>query len=266
MYFVKRSFSGRYLSGFLLGLIVVLLHVVFAVGFLRMQIGEFQNSPEAFCPYYKWIMADTFWSLIFSLMIPFMAALGNSQMTYDDANSGFIMHVLQKKGKIGYVLGSLTSVYAVTFIETVLVLAADVMFVFLLLPNVLPDQVLNSGEGYSRLFTYHVEWMYSEPFKLILFYIVLSGCAAGLFGMLTAVCGLYFSNRFMVMFSGFIIGLIFFVLANQQIVNLPSFLLVLPVMSQMYLPSLGCLAAFYLVCVALLFVFQIVGVRKHASI
>ena len=160
MYFVKRSFSGRYLSGFLLGLIVVLLHVVFAVGFLRMQIGEFKNSPEAFCPYYKWIMADTFWSLIFSLMIPFMAALGNSQMTYDDANSGFIMHVLQKKGKIGYVLGSLTSVYAVTFIETVLVLAADVMFVFLLLPNVLPDQVLNSGEGYSRLFTYHVEWMY----------------------------------------------------------------------------------------------------------
>lgn len=63
-------------------------------------------------------------------MIPFMAALGNSQMTYDDANSGFIMHVLQKKGKIGYLLGSLTSVYAVTFIETVLVLAADVMFVF----------------------------------------------------------------------------------------------------------------------------------------
>ena len=254
MYFVKRSFSGRYLSGFLLVLIVVLLHVVFAVGFLRMQIGEFKNSPEAFCPYYKWIMADTFWSLIFSLMIPFMAALGNSQMTYDDANSGFIMHVLQKKGKIGYVLGSLTSVYAVTFIETVLVLAADVMFVFLLLPNVLPDQVLNSGEGYSRLFTYHVEWMYSKPFKLILFYIVLSGCAAGLFGMLTAVCGLYFSNRFTVM------------LANQQIVNLPSFLRVLPVMSQMYLPSLGCLAAFYLVCVALLFVFQIVGVRKHASI
>lgn len=99
MYFVKRSFSGRYLSGFLLGLIVVLLHVVFAVGFLRMQIGEFKNSPEAFCPYYKWIMADTFWSLIFSLMIPFMAALGNSQMTYDDANSGFIMHVLQKKAK-----------------------------------------------------------------------------------------------------------------------------------------------------------------------
>lgn len=65
VYFVKRSFSGRYLSGFLLGLIVVLLHVVFAVGFLRMQIGEFKNSPEAFCPYYKWIMADTFWSLIF---------------------------------------------------------------------------------------------------------------------------------------------------------------------------------------------------------
>lgn len=140
------------------------------------------------------------------------------------------------------------------------------MVVFLLLPNVLPDQVLNSGEGYSRLFTYHVEWMYSKPFKLILFYIILSGCAAGLFGMLTAVCGLYFSNRFTVMFSGFIIGLIFFVLANQKIVNLPSFLLVLPVMSQMYLPSLGCLAAFYLVCVALLFVFQIVGVRKHASI
>ena len=256
MYFVKRSFSGRYLSGFWLGMTVVLLHVVFAVGFLRMQIGEFKNSPEAFCPYYKWIMADTFWSLIFSLMIPFMAALGNSQMTYDDANSGFIMHVLQKKGKIGYVLGSLTSVYAVTFIETVLVLAADVMVVFLLLPNVLPDQVLNSGEGYSRLFTYHVEWMYSKPFKLILFYIILSGCAAGLFGMLTAVCGLYFSNRFTVMFSGFIIGLIFFVLANQQIVNLPSFLLVLPVMSQMYLPSLGCLAAFYLGCVALLFVFH----------
>lgn len=87
MYFVKRSFSGRYLSGFLLGLIVVLLHVVFAVGFLRMQIGEFKNSPEAFCPYYKWIMSDTFWSLIFSLMIPFMAALGNSQMTYDAALS-----------------------------------------------------------------------------------------------------------------------------------------------------------------------------------
>ncbi len=266
MYFARRSLSIRFLAGTALGFAVVFLHVLFAVVPLRMGISGFKANPGNFSPYYHWIMGDTFWSLVFSLLLPFMAALGNSQMTYEDADSGFLMHILQIRGRAGYAVFSLVSVCVSAFLSTVLVLLTDVLLTFSLLPDVRPDQVLNSSEGYSCLFTYHVEWMYSDPWKLVFFYIILAGCVTSLFAMMTAVCGLYFKNRFTVMFSGFLLGMVFFVLANQQIVSVPSFLLVLPVMSQMYLPSFGTLCAWYLGCFALLFCLQLLGVKRHADI
>lgn len=164
-----------------------------------------QKRSQAFCPYYKWIMADTFWSLIFFVDD---SVHGSARKQSDDVwwRKQRLYHACAaEKGKIGYVLGSLTSVYAVTFIETVLVLAADVMFIFCCC-RTFAGSSAEFGEGYGRLFTYHVEWMYSKPFKLILFYIVLSIVRQDCSECWRPFAGLYFSNRFTVMFSGFIMG------------------------------------------------------------
>ncbi|AUJ32912.1 MAG: hypothetical protein ABF483_02330 [Liquorilactobacillus nagelii] len=263
-YYFKRVNDFRYYYGFLLGLLIIFLHIVFSVIPTREYLNI--NTVFLFTPYTKWITFDTngTYSILFVLALPLFCSLGLNQLVYDDLKSGFWHYKLPHSSIVRYALETSFLSFLNGFVVCTALLSIDLGITFLLLPNIIPNFILNSNTAVLPDFTYFSKLYYTHPLYLFVFYIILSGFIAGLFSLFSGMLSFYIHKKFAVISTGFVVGFVISVLATVFFNQIYSPLLLIIGFSPVYNPPITLVVLMYFVILAIVEMIFVLGVRKNA--
>lgn len=192
---------------------ISLLHTVFRLHYVH------NLNDIIFTPYTSWLGIDVFslFNLLFYFSLPLFASLGLPTAIKADLDSGFIqhirMHIPLKKYMLGSVIASFLSGFMIVFIALLL----SVFAAFALLPNIMPDDLINRNISILGDTTLFVSMYYTHPFVHMLFYVFFGSLFGGIFSVLSLVASLNIKNKIMGILTPFVLQIILFI-ANSVFV------------------------------------------------
>ncbi|WKB49919.1 hypothetical protein QYH60_13275 (plasmid) [Lactococcus lactis subsp. lactis] len=173
-------------------------------------------------PYTTWIGIDpfNFSPSLFFLLIPIIASVPTATLLRQDINNRFIVQLKLRKS-LKQVIWS----YAiVAFISGFIVIAVPLLInfgsYFFILPNVKPDDMINSNLTIMNKNTLLVSLYYTHPFFHALLAIIFASFWGGIFSLFTFASSLFIKNKFVALCSGLILQII--LLLVNSMLKLPK--------------------------------------------
>lgn len=207
----QRLRQSYYLTGLAIGVALVLLHVLLVMvpdtAFLNgVRVDHISLS--------EWIgfNGSQQFALAFFLILPLTASLGVGLILLEDLTSGFSLRVLGNT-RIHYLPRLLTLTFLDGFMTGALPLAIDAFFAVLYFPNLAADLVLNRSLINPKV-TFFSALAFHRPLQLMIVYILIVGCGAGLFALMGCLFGAVFQNVYLALAGPLIVTLILTVAAE----------------------------------------------------
>lgn len=173
-------------------------------------------------PYTKWISIDpfSFTSVSLFILIPLIASIPAATLLRQDINNHFFKQLTIRKA-----LPTILKQYALTAFLTgaltiAIILLANFLSLFLILPNVKPDDIINNNLLITSRNTLLVALYYQHPFVHALLSIVVTSLWGGLFALFTFAASLLIKNNFVALCSSLFLQIILFIL--NSFIRLPN--------------------------------------------
>ena len=186
--------------------LLLAMSVAFAISALQM-IQVLGPIPPMDSPYTRWLSIDpfNFSPIIFFILLPLIASIPAASLLKEDADSGLLAKVklcfpVQKVIRSYVGLAFLTG-----FILVALVLALNLLFYFMMLPNIRPDNLLNSNILLTNQNTLFVSLYYANPLLHALISILFASFWGGLFAVFVMVTSLWIKHVFVALSTGLIV-------------------------------------------------------------
>ncbi|VDG19046.1 hypothetical protein [Lactobacillus paraplantarum] [Lactiplantibacillus mudanjiangensis] len=189
---------------FFIALILPIVQVIQSLNRRLLVSNTFFDSP-----YTKWIGIDSFHfsSTAFYLILPLLAALPVSTLIRKDLESGFLAQ-LQLRLSVKSVFKSYLFVTALLGAAIIVIpLLVNFLLYFLLIPNIHPDNLLNSNILVINRNTLLVGLFFQHPFMHVLLSIIFAGFWGAMFAIFCLGWSLLINNRFVAMTAGFVLQL-----------------------------------------------------------
>ena len=193
------------------------MSVAFAISALQMS-QVLSPIPPMDSPYTRWLSIDpfNFSPIIFFILLPLIASIPAASLLKEDADSGLLAKVklcfpVQKVIRSYVGLAFLTG-----FILVALVLSLNLLFYFMMLPNIRPDNLLNSNILLTNQNTLFVSLYYANPLISILF----ASFWGGLFAVFVMVTSLWIKHVFVALSTGLIVQIA--ILMLNSLIMLPD--------------------------------------------
>lgn len=201
-FFINRISKRNFGLSLTLGIAIALFQIYQSIKPSVVNSNIFMDSP-----YTSWIGVDpfNFSAVMFYILLPIIAALPAGAILREDLNNNFF-----NQEKIRKPVSKLISGYALTaFLSGMLVIAIPLIINFIIyfaiLPNVVPDNLLNINMGIINKNTFLVVLYYSHPFVHAILNILWCALWGGIFALISATFSLYVKNYFVTLFSGMLI-------------------------------------------------------------
>ncbi|MGX7417400.1 hypothetical protein ACWOFR_01210 [Carnobacterium gallinarum] len=265
-YWFIRLSNVKYLSGVFVGLLLISIHI-----FLDMvpRTHYLDGINLLHIPSTAWIGNDFSggYSMLFYFLLPLFSALGANLIVFEDKQDGYFLRFLQKRSITKYSLSTFSISFFSGFLISFIPLGLNLLIALALFPNIAPDALLNSNLGVSTSSTYFSQLFFSNPYLLIFFYMVMTGCLSALCSCVSATISLYTKNIYTAISSGFLIVLVMTILSYvlPTIVYSPVFILI-ELSPVQQLPHLSIVMAIYFIILCLSFYYFIKGVKKNGVI
>lgn len=165
-------------------------------------------------PYSKWFSIDpfNFSPVIFFLILPMLASMPVSMILHEDMKSG-ILNQLRSKYKLKSILSGYAVVsFIVGFCAVFIPLALNFITYLLLLPNIRPDNLVNSNMLIVGRNTLFVSIFYQHPLIHVISSIVWSSFWGGLFTIFAVGVSIWAKNKYLALFSGLILQMFLLIL------------------------------------------------------
>ncbi|MHC5280780.1 hypothetical protein ACYRFT_10995 [Listeria kieliensis] len=208
--FILRRINRRYIFALLLLILLIPLLQIYPSIHLATENKFFES------PYTKWMSIDPFntMSAVFFILLPLIAALPAGILLRKDIDSGFVYQSLIK-ANIRQVLGSYLSIsFGLGFIVILIPLAVNLGLYFLLFPNIIPDNLLNSNLLIIHQNTLFVSLYYSHPLLHAILSIMWSAFWGGLFSLFVTASSLWIKNSFIALMSGLILQIALLIISS----------------------------------------------------
>lgn len=173
-------------------------------------------------PYTTWIGIDpfNFSPILFFLLIPIIASVPTATLLRQDINNRFIVQLKLRKSLKQVIWGYATIAFIAGFIVIAIPLLINFGSYFFILPNVKPDDMINSNLAIMNKNTLLVSLYYTHPFVHALLAIVFTSFWGGLFSLFTFTSSLFIKNKFVALCSGLMLQII--LLLVNSLVKLPK--------------------------------------------
>ena len=139
----------------------------------------------------------------FFLLLPIIiAAMPFGTSYYTDVKTGFIKNILVRCKKRHYIIGKIIATFLSGAVAVILPLIFSFLFSIATLPSITPI-----SETFSYPINYRSMWgemYYSEPFKYVIFYIIIIFMFSGLIATFSLVFSFFIKNKLAVLVSPFI--------------------------------------------------------------
>ncbi len=205
---LSRAFhSKEWLTSFLLGMVIVLLHffitVPQAAGELSFGAAH-QMIPHSV--FSKWIGLDgsMFASALYFISVPILAVLPFGGSYYQDRKSGYNRQMMLRVGRGRYLAGKYIASFLAAGSAVVLPLLIGLIMTASVLPSIKP--VLTAGYfplGMGRLFL--VRLFHSDPYLYVLIYLLIIFAFSGAFAGIALAVAPFAQNSFMVWIAPFLL-------------------------------------------------------------
>lgn len=265
-FWFKRVNSVRYMLGFLISLVLILIHIFFDV---LPVITKLDGKTLNYLPATMWIgttITGNF-TYLFYILMPLFSVIGLNIICYEDRQADFIRRFTQHRGIKKYC----TTNFILSFMSGCLIvgipLLVDYLTVLCLFPNIVPDNLINIDLGITHRSMYF-SWLYfSHPSILIIIYIIGTSCLGGLYSCIAATFSLYLKTLYAGLAATFL-GVIGISLISTTFHGAFPMLLTLPkaIASNPILPSLVFLIIFWIVSLLGCFILFIRGVKRNVTI
>lgn len=201
-YFLKRINLNTVCLALLVGIIISLLQIFETVSLKLLMDNQFYDSP-----YTKWLSIDpfNFSPVIFFILLPLIGSIPGGNLLKEDIDSGFIRHLRIHYKPLKILKGYVTTAFILGFLVIFSILITNYLLYFLMLPNIIPNMMLNNNLLINNQNTMLVSIYYSHPFCHGLLSIVFCSCFAGLFAAFVSVNGLIINNKFTVLISSLLL-------------------------------------------------------------
>lgn len=264
-FYLLRLKNYRYFIGLAIGISIVILHAVLTLQPLMHLI---DGDQFWFTPYTEWISFNVNgWTILFYLSIPLLSSLSAAQLMIDDLQSGFLWQIINRMNYIKYI-GTIQIISFLSGAITILIpLALDYFIFWCFTPNLKANFVLNANHPLLGQTTFFANYYYTQPFKLVIFYLLFSAVLGGLYALFSSTLASCINNRFVSLATGFVLTMILNVLsAAFPHISLPSPVLIAIGSSPVYLPGIVPTIFVIATVLLLLIVIHTVGVNKRIHV
>lgn len=195
---------------FFLGITIVTAHLLLYV----FKVTKYQDL--IFTPYTSWLSVKSthITSLIFYFALPIVAVIGAAGVFGTDKKIGLLeklsLYYSRKKIYVAYLIAVFLIGFSIAFIPMVM----DIIGSFSLLPNLMPDELINRNSGMVADTTIFIQLFFTHPFIHMLFYLLFASIWSGLFAVTAFVISLYTHNQILPLLIPFSLQIILFLISN----------------------------------------------------
>lgn len=162
----------------------------------------------------KWIGGEShnLQPTLYYILFPILAALPYADTFYTDIQSGYVKQIFTRSKKTNYYFAKYLVNFIVSGTVVVIPLLINLLGSAVILPSIIP-QVSSGfyGIGPESLWS---ELFYTNPYLYIYFYLFIDFIFAGLLSSIALMLASYLSNKFLVIFSPFIIYILVYTFTN----------------------------------------------------
>lgn len=262
-FWLQRLKSHRYLSGTVIGCVIVIVHLVTVALIALPQLNGYENF---FTPYTQWLSFQTTGiSITYFLGMPILVSLSGAQIVNEDLNSGFFWQAI-RVGKPWYYSFFTQLIAIISGAMTVMIpLILDWLILWFLLPSIQPNVFLNYGNSILPNLSFFYDMFYTHPFGLVVIYTLIAGIVGGGFALLTSTLAVYINNKFTTLSLGFIISMLLSIVSaifgSNKYIQSPVFLAM--EFSQKQVPPVIFAVVVTLIIFIILSVAHYLGVKKR---
>lgn len=195
---------------FFLGIAIALTHLLVYV----LKVAQYQDF--VFTPYTSWLsMKSThITSLIFYFTLPILAVIGAAGVFGTDKKIGLLdklsLWYSRKQIYVAYFIAIFLIGFSIAFIP----MAIDIIGSFSMLPNLIPDELINRNSGMNADTTIFIRLFFTHPFIHMLFYVLFASFWSGLFAVTAFVVSMYARNQILPLLVPFSLQIILFLISN----------------------------------------------------
>lgn len=201
----------------------VVLAVVIALSICALQMIQLLKPiPAGNSPYTRWLSIDpfSFLPIIFFILLPLIASIPAGTLLKNDVDSGLFAKV-KLQSPLQKVMWSYIGIAFLTgFAIIALALLLNLAFYFTVLPNIKPDNLLNSNILLINQNTMLVSLYYAHPLLHAAISILFTSTWAGLFSVFVTVTAIWIKNAFVAMSLGLVVQIV--VLMLNSFIKLPN--------------------------------------------
>ncbi|MDE3283630.1 hypothetical protein LACPH_002521 [Lacticaseibacillus parahuelsenbergensis] len=201
----------------------VVLAGVIAVSICALQMIQLLKPiPAGNSPYTRWLSIDpfSFLPVIFFILLPLIASIPAGTLLKNDVDSGLFAKV-KLQSSLQKVMWSYIGIAFLTgFAIITLALLLNFAFYFTVLPNIKPDNLLNSNILLINQSTLLVSLYYAHPLLHAAISILFASTWAGLFSVFVTVTAIWIKNAFVAMSLGLVAQIV--VLMLNSFIKLPN--------------------------------------------
>jgi len=205
---LKRAFCNRlFLISLLIGCVIATAQFVFVVcdciQYVKIVPGHYMlsvfNQSICFMP--------SFWTNLFFMIFPILAALPFADSFFTDRKSGYIKNIFTRTNKNHYYISKYIAVFLSGGLVVIIPLILNLYLTALVIPSVIPD-VASQGFSLSGCGAIGASVFYTHPYIYFFVYTALIFVTAGLL----ATIALAFSNiikfKYIIVLTPFLIFLL----------------------------------------------------------
>ncbi|SCM98522.1 Uncharacterized protein BWINRASL_04938 [Bacillus mycoides] len=202
-YFEKRMNNKNLYFSLVLGISLSCVYILYYV------IPLADKRDVIFTPYTTWMGINSVVtpSFLFFFILPVIASLPSSSIFQEDKRNGSFLFVIMRSNYKMYFLKLFSKTFLIGGVVVIIPLILNIFLSFMFLPNITPDEILNSNIGMYERATFFISIYFEHPFIHMILYTFIAFFYGGAFALFSLSISFYAKHTFITLLSAFLLQL-----------------------------------------------------------
>ncbi|MDM5196088.1 hypothetical protein QUG02_24410 [Bacillus hominis] len=202
-YFEKRMNNKNLYFSLVLGISLSCVYILYYV----MPLAD--KRDVIFTPYTTWMGINSVVtpSFLFFFILPVIASLPSSSIFQEDKKNGSFLFVIMRSNYKMYFLKLFSKTFLIGGVVVIIPLILNIFLSFMFLPNITPDEILNSNIGMYERATFFISIYFEYPFIHMILYTFIAFFYGGAFALFSLSISFYAKHTFITLLSAFLLQL-----------------------------------------------------------
>ena len=212
---LSRAFkNNKILFVLIIGCMITMYQFISTVVPSAVNVGD-ENARFPLSVFKMWIGGEhlTYFSLMYYMIVPLLAAIPFADSFYADKKSGYIKNIFVRTKKINYFSSKYLAVFISAGVVGCIPLILNLLSSAMIIPSIIPDPASATFPIVNK--SIMSELFYSDPYLYTAIYLGIDFVFFGLFATIALTTAHFIRNRISVLLSPFICYVLIYFLADN---------------------------------------------------